>query len=89
MLRGLYLDNLLIFLFGLDMAASMDFPAACPQLEGGCNKDNVSVMEDETSENQNNMKHMKNRKPPRHLPVMRHSVGSLRVLETADLVSSC
>lgn len=66
----------------------MDFSLPYTLLEGGYNKDNVSAMDDETSENLNSIKQNTNGKPPRHLSVVRHTMGSIRLLATADLVSS-
>lgn len=71
------------------MAAGMDFSPPYRLIEGGYNKDNVPAMEDEASENLKNIKQMTNGKPPRHLSVMRHSVSSIKLLATADLVSYC
>ncbi|GMN34727.1 hypothetical protein TIFTF001_004847 [Ficus carica] len=67
------------------MAAGMDFSPPYRLVEGGYNKDNVSAMEDEASENLNNIKQMSNGKPPRHLSAMRHSVSSIKLLATADM----
>lgn len=67
------------------MAAGMDFSPPFTILEGGYNSnDNVSTMEDQSSENLNNLKQTTNRKPPRHLAVKRHSVSSM-TLTAADL----
>ncbi|KAF5462255.1 hypothetical protein F2P56_018277 [Juglans regia] len=66
------------------MAASMDFSPLFVILEGGQNnKDNVSTVEDQTSEN--NLKQITNWKPPRHLSVTCHSMSSKRLLATAEL----
>ncbi|XP_062164017.1 probable protein phosphatase 2C 27 [Alnus glutinosa] len=67
------------------MAAGMDFSPPITLLEGGCNRDNVSTMEDQSSENLNNLKQITNGKPPRHLSIMRHSVSSMKLQATADL----
>lgn len=69
------------------MAAGMDFSPPYRLVEGGYNKDNVSAMEDDGSENLNNIKQISNGKPPRHLSAMRHSVSSIKLLATADMVS--
>lgn len=67
----------------------MDISPPHTLVEGGYNKDNVSAMEDETSENLNNgIKQNTNGKPPRHISVMRHTMSSIKLLATADLVSS-
>jgi protein phosphatase 2C family protein 2/3 len=70
------------------MAAGMDLSPPFTVLEGAYNKDNFSTTEDQSSENLNNLKQMTNRKPPRHLSVTRHSISSMRLLDTPDLVSS-
>jgi hypothetical protein len=75
-------------IYDLGMAAGMDFSPPITLLEGGCNRDNVSTMEDQSSENLNNLKQITNGKPPRHLSIMRHSVSSMKLQATADLVSS-
>ncbi|PON90490.1 Protein phosphatase [Trema orientale] len=67
------------------MPAGMDFSPPYTLSEGGYNKDNVSSMEDETSENLNTIKQNTNGRPPRHLSVMRHTMSSIRLLATADL----
>lgn len=68
------------------MAASMDFSPLFVILEGGQNnKDNVSTVEAQTSEN--NLKQITNWKPPQHLSVTCHSMSSKRLLATAELVS--
>lgn len=70
------------------MATGMDLSPPFAILEGGYNdNDSVSTMEDQSSESLNNLKKMTNGKPPRHLSVMRHSMSSMRLLATADLVS--
>lgn len=66
------------------MAAGMDFSPPITILEGACNRDNVSTMEDQSSENLSSLKQMTNRKPPRHLSIMHHSVSTMR-LATADM----
>lgn len=72
-----------------DMAAGMDFSPPFTILEGSYNKDNVSVaMESHNSDNLDNLKQTTNGKPPRHLSVMGQSVGSMRLLAAADLVTS-
>ncbi|KAG6648272.1 probable protein phosphatase 2C 27 [Carya illinoinensis] len=68
------------------MAAGMDLSPPFAILEGAYNNmDNVSTMEDQSSESLNNLKKMTNGKPPRHLSVMRHSMSSMRLLATAEL----
>ncbi|KAK9270413.1 hypothetical protein L1049_025992 [Liquidambar formosana] len=67
------------------MAAGTDFSPPFTILEGGYNKSNVLAVEDENSENSDNLKQMTNGKPPRHLSVMRHYVSSARILGAADL----
>lgn len=67
------------------MAAGMDFSPPYRLLEGGYNKDNVSAVEDEASENLNSVKQMTNGKPPRHLSVVRHSASSIKLLATAEM----
>nr|CAN72606.1 hypothetical protein VITISV_021338 [Vitis vinifera] len=49
-------------------------------------KVNVSVMEDENSNNSDNLKQLTNGKPPRHLSVMRHCISSARLLAATDFV---
>ncbi|KAE8057421.1 hypothetical protein FH972_014116 [Carpinus fangiana] len=67
------------------MAAGMDFSPPITILEGGCNRDNVSTMEDQSSDNLNNLKQITNGKPPRHLSIMRHSMSSMKLQATTDL----
>lgn len=71
------------------MATGIDFSPPFTLLEGGgYSKDNVSATDDENSDSFNSLKQMSSGKPPRHLSVMRHSVGSLKLLGQTDLVSS-
>ncbi|KAH7567000.1 hypothetical protein ACOSP7_011311 [Xanthoceras sorbifolium] len=69
------------------MAAGMDLSPPFTVIEGGCNKDNLSAMENENLDNLNNIKQMTSGKPPRHLAAMRHSVSSTRLVAAADLAS--
>lgn len=82
--RGCFSESI----YDLGMAAGMDFSPPATILEGGCNRDNVLTMEDQSSENLNNLKQMTNGKPPRHLSNMRHSMSSMKLQTTTDLVSS-
>lgn len=70
----------------------MDFSRPFTILEGGGygNKDNNNNNDVEipNSQNLDNLKQTSNGKPPRHLTVMRQSMGSMRLLAAADLVSS-
>jgi hypothetical protein len=75
-------------IYDLGMAAGMDFSPPITILEGGCNRDNVSTTEDQSSDNLNNLKQITNGKPPRHLSIMRHSMSSMKLQATTDLVSS-
>lgn len=75
----------LIYAFERNMAAGTDFSPPFAILEGGYNKDNVSAMEDENSENSDNLKQLTNGKPPRDLSVMRHSVSTARLMGVTDL----
>ncbi|KAJ9673284.1 hypothetical protein PVL29_023088 [Vitis rotundifolia] len=66
------------------MAAGTDFSPPFTLLDVGYSKVNVSVMEDENSNNSDNLKQLTNGKPPRHLSVMRHCIGSARLLAATD-----
>lgn len=71
------------------MAAGMDFSPPFTVIEDGYGKDNLSGMEDDkNSENLDNLKQITNGKPPRHVSVLRHCVGTTRLLAATDLVSS-
>lgn len=72
----------LIYDFGGNMAAGADLSRPFTVLEGGYNREDTA--EDENLEN---VRQLANRKPPRHLSVMRHSVGSARLLAASDFVS--
>ncbi|KAF3975716.1 hypothetical protein CMV_001041 [Castanea mollissima] len=67
------------------MAAGMDLSPPFTILEGGYSKDNVSITEDQSSENLNKLKQMTNGKPPRHLSIARQSISSMRLLGSPDL----
>lgn len=68
------------------MAAGMDFSPPFTVIEGGYGKDNLSGMEDDkNSENLDNLKQITNGKPPRHVSVLRHCVGTTRLLAATDL----
>ncbi|KAJ8762149.1 hypothetical protein K2173_007302 [Erythroxylum novogranatense] len=69
------------------MAAGMDFSPPFAILEGSYNRDNATIMENQTSENLDSLKQTTNGKPPRHLSVTRHGVGSMSLLAAADLAS--
>lgn len=69
------------------MAAGTDFSPPFTLLDVGYSKVNVSVMEDENSNNSDNLKQLTNGKPPRHLSVMRHCISSARLLAATDFVS--
>lgn len=62
------------------MAAGTEFSPAYAMLEGGFNKDIVSMVEDELSQNSDRLKQMAIRKPPRHLSVVRHSISTATLL---------
>lgn len=64
------------------MAAGADLSHTFTVLESGCNREDTS--EDENLEN---VRQLANGKPPRHLLVMRHSVGSERFLAASDFES--
>ncbi|RVX16085.1 putative protein phosphatase 2C 27 [Vitis vinifera] len=68
------------------MAAGTDFSPPFTLLDVGYSKVNVSVMEDENSNNSDNLKQLTNGKPPRHLSVMRHCISSARLLAATDFV---
>lgn len=59
------------------MDAGTDFSPPYRVSETSYNKDNVSAKEDEASYNLTKTIQMTHRKPPRHLSVMHHSVGSV------------
>ena len=69
------------------MAAGTDLSSTFTLLDVGYGEDNVSVMEDENSNNSDNLKQFTNGKPPRHLAVIRNCISSARLLATADFVS--
>lgn len=66
------------------MAAGMGFPRPFGIIEGSCNKDNVSAMENQNLENLDNVKQVTTGKPPR---ASRNSIGSARLIAEANLVS--
>uniref|UniRef100_A0A2P2MKN4 protein-serine/threonine phosphatase n=2 Tax=Rhizophora mucronata TaxID=61149 RepID=A0A2P2MKN4_RHIMU len=70
------------------MAAGMDFSMPLSIVEGTYGKDNVSAMESQNPENLDNLNQNTTGKPPRHLSVMQHSLGSMRLLAAADLASN-
>ncbi|XP_071733976.1 probable protein phosphatase 2C 27 [Rutidosis leptorrhynchoides] len=62
------------------MAAGIEFSPAYVMLEGGFDKDNVAIADDEISHNSDQLKRMANRKPPRHLSGVRHSMSTATLL---------
>lgn len=68
------------------MAAGTEFSPAYIMLEGGFNKDNVAVTEDEISNNSDQLKRMAIRKPPRHLSGVRHSMSTATLLPSMNPV---
>ncbi|PPS14732.1 hypothetical protein GOBAR_AA05844 [Gossypium barbadense] len=64
------------------MAADMDISAPCQIVEDSYSKDNLSDMD---NENLDNVKRVPLGKPPRHLSVMRHSMGSAKLIAEANL----
>lgn len=64
------------------MAADMDFSTPCEIVEDSYSKDNLSDMD---NENLDNVKRIPLGKPPRHLSVMRHSMGSAKLIAEANL----
>ncbi|MBA0856481.1 hypothetical protein Goshw_029111 [Gossypium schwendimanii] len=64
------------------MAADMDFSTPCEIVEDSYSKDNLSDMD---NENLDNVKRVPLGKPPRHLSVMRHSMGSAKLIAEANL----
>ncbi|KAK0577006.1 hypothetical protein LWI29_026499 [Acer saccharum] len=69
------------------MAAGMDLSPPFTVIEGGRNKDNLSAMENENSDDLNSIRQMTLGKPPRHLSAMRHCVSSTRLAAAADLAT--
>ncbi|GLT94538.1 hypothetical protein SLE2022_122740 [Rubroshorea leprosula] len=67
------------------MAAGMDFSPPFGIIEGSYNKDNVSVMENQGSENLDNVKQVTHGKPPRHVSAVRNCISSARLLAEANL----
>ncbi|XP_059634725.1 probable protein phosphatase 2C 27 [Cornus florida] len=68
-----------------NMAAGTDFSPPFGISEGRYNNENASNVEDEISENSDNLKQMTSRKPPRHLSVVRHSISSATLVAAANL----
>ncbi|KAI9199916.1 hypothetical protein LWI28_000320 [Acer negundo] len=69
------------------MAAGMDLSPPFTVIEGGRNKDNLSAIENENSDDLNSIRQMTLGKPPRHLSAMRHCVSSTRLAAAADLAT--
>lgn len=65
------------------MAAGTELSPSYALLEGGYNKDNVSVVEDE-SDDSDNLKQVTNGKPPRHLSIVRHNISSAALASATD-----
>lgn len=72
------------------MAADTQCSPLFADLEGKYSKDNdgVSVVKDENSDNDNELKQTVNGKPPRHLSVVRHSVSTTTLFSSTDLLVS-
>ncbi|XP_057794709.1 probable protein phosphatase 2C 27 [Salvia miltiorrhiza] len=70
------------------MAAYADSSLQFSDIGCDCSEGNgeVSVVKDETSENENESKQTLNGKPPRHLSVVRHSMSTDTFVSSADLV---
>ncbi|KAK8624469.1 hypothetical protein V6N13_065813 [Hibiscus sabdariffa] len=64
------------------LRADMDFSPPCEIVEDSYSKENVSDME---NENLDNVKRVSLGKPPRHLSVMCHSMGSAKLIAEANL----
>ncbi|KAK1551064.1 hypothetical protein Q3G72_029563 [Acer saccharum] len=64
----------------------MDLSPPFTVIKGGRNKDNLSAMENENSNDLNSIRQMTSGKPPRHLSAMRLCVSSTRLAAAADLV---
>ncbi|KAM7513977.1 hypothetical protein LguiA_003560 [Lonicera macranthoides] len=62
------------------MAAGADVSPPFTLVEGGYSNDNMSAIEDEISQNSDNMK----RKLPRHLSVVRHCISSATLVTATD-----
>lgn len=69
------------------MAAGADVSPPFTLVEGGYSNDNMSAIQDEISQNSDNVKHMSSGKPPRHLSVVRHCISSATLVAATDSVS--
>lgn len=77
----------LIYVSEGKMVAGADFSPMFRLLDLDYSKAHVSAMEEENSNNLENLKQLTNGKPPRHLSGMRHCISSARLVEATDLVS--
>lgn len=70
------------------MAGDADSSPEFSDIGGDYSEDNgeVSLVKEETSENENESRQTPNGKPPRHLSVVRHSMITATIVSPADLV---
>lgn len=66
------------------MAAGAEFSTTFTIIEGSYNKENASKIKDD--ECLDDLKQTSNAKPPRHISVVRHSMGSITLTPAVEMV---